>query len=313
MKTLVRGLAGVGLLTLATAALAQDAVPLRYQSSDAPLIYRKINKLKQTQMVMDKKIVTEMTQTDVGTWSVSQTDKKELQIKMETKLIQVKLSIGGVGDYTFDSRKDDNEKGSTLGEALTPLFERLQNAVVTCTVTPHGKLTKLEGYKELLGDLLKDNPLAKQFAGGGTEEAAQMALAEYVPLLSDNAVSPGTRWEAPFQLNLDKFGKASGKRLYAYEGEGLVGKRKTAKISAATELSFELDIEMGGAKVTGTLSVTQSKGTIHFDPKQGCVVSFSNEYTLAGNLNVAAGGQNIPVTMEQVQQSTMELLDQLPK
>ena len=100
---------------------------------------------------------------------------------------------------------------------------------------------------------------------------------------------------APYQLNLDKFGKATGKRSYTYDGEGTVGKHKTAKISFTTELSFDLDLDQGGAKVTGTLSVTQSKGTLHFDPKHGRVVSLSNEFTLAGALNVRdAAKQHLP-------------------
>src|SRR5207244_10810654 len=153
-----------------------------------------------------------------------------------------------------------NEKGSALRAPSPALYERLRNATLTYTVTPLGKMVKIEGYKELLGDVLKDNPIAAQFAAGGSEEALQIGLAEYIPPLSKEPVRPGSRWEVPYQLNLDKFGKATGKRTYTYDGEGEVGKHKTAKITFTTELSFELDIDMGGAKVTGTLSVTQSKG-----------------------------------------------------
>lgn len=312
MRSLAKVVAGVVVLTVLTAAPAQDAVALRYQASKEPLIYRKINKLKQTQMVMDQKIVTEMTQTEVDLWSISESDKN-LEIKGETKLLTVKVKIGPLGDYEFDSRKDDNEKASALGAALTPLYERLRDAKLTYTITPQGKLTKLEGYKELLGDILKDNPIAKQFAAGGSEDVVKMGLAEYIPLLSEKPLAVGQRWEVPFQLSFDKFGKATGKRIYAYDGEGIVGKKKTAKLSVATELSFELDLDMDGAKVTGTLNVTQAKGTIHFDPKHGRVVSLDNEYTVAGNLNVSIGGKNLPVAMEQVQQVRMELLDELPK
>jgi hypothetical protein len=315
MKTHTKTLSAVAVVfVLTAAATAQDPVPLRYQASKEALIYRKVHKLKQTQTVMDKKITTDMTQTEIDQWAVAETEKKELQIKAETKRLQVKMKITGVGDYEFDSTKNDNEKGSTLGAALTPLYERLTSGMaLTCTITPQGKLTKLEGYKELLGDVLKDNPLGQQLTGGASEEAAKLGLAEFIPLMSEKPVTQGQRWEVPFQLNLEKLGKATGKRLYAYEGEGKVGKLKTAQISVLTELSFELDVDMGGAKVTGTVSITQSKGTIHFDPKKGRLVSMSNEYTLSGNLNVAAGGQNIPVAMEQTQHMSMELLDSLPK
>src|SRR5262245_4978744 len=304
---------GVVVFALAATAHAQDATTFRYMPSKEPLIYKKTQKLNQTQNVKDMKIKTEMQQTEVDVWSIAKTDKDDLQIKGETKLLKVMVEIGPLGKYKFDSRKDDNEKDSMLGAALTPMYERLRNANLTYTITPQGKLTKLEGLKELLGDVLKDNPIANQFAGGGSEEAARIGVAEYIPALPEKAIRPGDRWETPFQLNLDKFGKANGKRLYAYDGEGTVGKQKTAKISVVTELSFDLDIDQGGAKVTGTLSITASKGTIHFDPKHGRVVSLNNEYTISGNLNVAAGGMNIPVAMEQTQRLTMDLLDSLPK
>jgi hypothetical protein len=152
---------------------------------------------------------------------------------------------------------------------LTPLYERLGAATITLTLTEQGKVSKVAGLKELLADALKDNPIAQQLAGGGSEEAIQLRLAEYFPALPDKAVTPGQRWEAPFQFSLDKVGKATGKRIYSYDGEGTIGKRKTAKISVTTELSYELDYDMGGTKLTGKLAITESKGTIHFDPKRG--------------------------------------------
>jgi len=295
-------------------ALAQDAVTLRYLPGKEPLIYRKTQKLKQTQAFMDKKINTEVNNTDVSTWSISQgANKDRLEIKTENKSLHVKMNITGAGDYVFDSSKNDNEKGSALGAALTPLYERLSGASISLVLTPQGKLVQVQGLKELLGDVLKDNPLAAQFAAGGSEEGARLGLAEFVPMLSEKPVSPGHRWETPFEVSLDKFGKATGKTTYIYEGESEAAGRKTAKITSVTELSFDLDLDMGAAKVKGSLAVTQSKGTIHFDPKQGCVVSLNKEYTIAGNLNVTVGDKNIPVAMEQVQTVTMELLDKLPK
>jgi hypothetical protein len=313
MNSLRIGLGIVALGLLATAAAAQDATLLRYQPSQEPLIYKKSQTMKQTQDVMNMKVVTDMKQTEYEVWNVGTNDKKELEIKAETKTLDVKVNIGPLGDYTFDSRKSDNEKGSTLGAALTPLYERMATARPTYTVSDRGKVAKVEGLKELLEDALKDNPVGRQFAGGGSEEAMKLGLAEYFPSLPEKGVTAGTRWETPFEINLDKFGKAAGKRVYVVDGESTAGKRKTIKISVTTELSIDLDIDVGGAKANGTMSITQSKGTIHFDPKQGCVVSLSNEITLSGNLNVTAGGMNIPVASEQTQNIRLELLDRLPE
>ncbi|MCI0681085.1 MAG: DUF6263 family protein [Gemmataceae bacterium] len=313
MKTSLKSLGGLVLLTLATGVGAQEPTLLRYLPSKEPLIYRRTSTMKQTQTVMDKKIATEMNQTEIDEWSIAATDKKDLEIKSETKRLQVKVKIAQLGDYTFDSRKDDNDKGSTLGAALTPLYERMGAARLTYSVSPRGKIAKVEGLKELLEDVLKDNPIAKQFAAGGSDDAVKLGLAEFVPALPEDKITAGSRWEAPFEMNLAKLGKATGKRTYTYEGEGAIGKRKTVKIGVAMELSFDLNLDMNGAKVTGNLSISQSKGTIHFDAKQGCVVSLATEYTLGGNLNVEAGGMNIPVGTEQTQNIRLELLDRAPE
>jgi len=313
MNPLRNGLGVLTLVILAAGVAAQEGTLLRYQPSKEPLIYRKTHTMKQTQNVMDMKIITDTKQTEVEVWSVGVTDKKDLEIKAETKTLEVKAKIGPLGEYAFDSRKDDNDKGSALGAALTPLHERLANARPTYIVSDRGKIAKVEGLKELLDDVLKDNPLAKQFAAGGSEEAMKLGLTEYFPLLPEDRVSSGTRWEVPFEISLDKFGKAKGKRVYVCEGEATVGKRKTIKIRVATEMSFDLDLDVGEAKVTGKMSITDAKGTIHFDPKQGCVVSLNNEYTLSGDLNVTAGGMNIPVSSEQTQNLRLELLEKLPE
>jgi len=310
----VRHALGIGALWIwAGVAAAQDGTLLRYQPSKEPLVYKKTQTMKQTQDVMNQKIVTDMKQTEVELWSVAATEKKDIEVKAEIKTLDVKVKIGPLGDYEFDSRKNDNEKGSTLGAALTPIYERMATARPTYTVSDRGKIAKVEGLKELLEDALKDNPIGKQFALGGSEEAAKISLAEYFPNLPEKAVTPGTRWEVPFEINLDKLGKASGKRIYVCDGEAALGKRQTIKISVSTEMSFDLDLDMDVAKVNGKLSISTSKGTIHFDPKQGCVVSLENEYTLTGNLNVTAGGMNIPVASEQTQNLRMELLEKLPE
>ena len=53
------------------------------------------------------------------------------------------------------------------------LYDRLGTGQFTFTVTLCGKLQKVEGYKELLADLLKDNVLAAQFGGGGWKRRAR--------------------------------------------------------------------------------------------------------------------------------------------
>ena len=297
---------------LAGAVGAQEGIVLRYEPTKEPSIYRKVHTRKQTQSIMNKDIKTEMTQTEISSWTAAKV-KDHLEFKSETKHLQAKVKITDQEEYTFDSKKNDNEKGSTLGGALTPLYDRLGTGQFTFTVTPRGKLLKMAGYKELLGDVFKDNPLAAQFGGGGSEEAGKMLFGDYFIDLPDKGVQQGARWDAKEEITLEKFAVIKGKRNFVYDGEGKVGKHKTAKFTFTDELTIDLDLDSGGAKVTGTLTLTESKGTIHFDAKNGRLVSLTHDYRITGNLNVAAGGQNIAVGNDQTEQVRIELLDKLPE
>lgn len=316
MKTLVRVWCGLlALLVLVGPALAQDAIQLKYQFKKGEnYIYRQTTKMNQVQKVQNQMVVTEISQNNLNVLTPQEVDAKgNFHIKSENKLFVVKVKIPTLGDYTFDSRKKDNDKGGMLGGSLTPLYEKLSGANVTVVVSPQGKLIEIKGLKELLADVLKDNPLAAQFAGGGGDDAAKISFEELFPALPDKAVSPGDKWDTPFELKLPQVGVIKGKKVYWYQGEGTVGKKKTVRIDVATEMALDLNIEMGGAKITGKMAIDTSKGTIHFDPQAGCVVSIASEYSLGGKLNVNVNGMDIPVGTEQTQQVTLELLDALPK
>jgi hypothetical protein len=294
---------------------AQDAIQFRYDwKENAKHIYQRGQTITQSQTVMDKKINTKITSTDVSVLTVEAKDAKgNLEIRTENKHLKVDMDIDIVGKYSFDSSKNDNEKGSTLGAALTPVYERLSGAALTLTVTPRGEVVDLKGYKELIADVLKGNPLGEQFAGGGSDKAAKLNLAEFFPQFPENAVKPGEIWETKFDMELPKLGKVQGKRIYTLDSLTRKNGRKLAKILVSTELSFDLDINMEGAKVTGNMSISKSGGTILYDVEENLIVSLNNQITLGGLLNVQAGGMNIQVGSEQNQSIDMKLLNEVPK
>ncbi len=294
---------------------AQDAVTFRYKmNKDDKLIYRNVSDVKQTQKVSGQEVKTTITskQIDVRTFD-SVDEKGNFTIQSENEQLYVKMSIGPLGDYVFDSKSSENEKGSTLGGALTPVYERLLGASVKITHTPRGKVTKVDGLEGLLDDVLKDNPIGQQFASGATEEGATLEFGQTFVEFPEEPVKPGDTWEVPFEIKLPKIGTFKGKKIYTYEGTDKVGSRKTAKLSVTTELSIKIDIDMDGANVTGSLSVSESSGTVHFDPEKGQIVSNKYKMTLAGNLNVSVNGMDIPIEQSQTQTVTTELLEKLPE
>lgn len=300
-------------VSTATVASAEDAVTLRYKyGENDKLIYRTTTKLTQKQVVGERTVKTDMVSEDVSIRTLEAVDKKGgFAIRTENKLLKTTLDIGPLGKYVFDSRSEERDKGSVIAAAVTPVYDRLNGAILTIKHTPRGKVTAVDGYKELMQGVLKNNPLGAQFTGG--ENGALMKFADAFPVMSAKPVQPGDTWVDEYELEMPKFGKAKGKKTYTYVGKDKLAERDTVKLTVTNELSFDLDLALMGTKTTGNLSISKSTGTIHFDAAKGQLVSMKAEHTLGGNINVTAGGQTFAIQTDQVQNVTVELLDKLPE
>lgn len=299
---------------LGSAANAEEGVKLRYKlAKGQKQIYRTTTSIKQTQKVGERKMDFTMSNATVVVRTLKEVDKKgNLHVDVETK--SLKATLGGVlGDYKYDSTKKENDEASEIGAALTPVYDTLNGSSITVVVSPRGEVQDVKGYTELLKDVLKDNPLGERFVGGSSKEMAKLQAGEFYPVLSKNPVRPGDFWDSPFELTIPKLGKFTGKNNYTFDGPGKLGKKKTLKISVTTELSADLKLSMGEAKVTGNLSIGNSSGTIHFDPETGQILKSTATYTMTGTLNITAGDNQFTVDMEQKQTAGIERLDKLPK
>lgn len=310
---------GLGLAVLARAGAVQAAdekpVLLRYQYKlNEEMIYKSVQTTKQTQTIGETKIETDISTTEVSVRKLLKVDSnKNLQVEAENKLLQVKMKIGQLGEYKYDSKTEENEKGSMLGGALTPMYDSLRGASVTEIINTRGEVIEIKGFEELMAAALKDNPLGSQFSGGGTNKARKFGVSELYPIMSKMPVKPGDTWEEPFEVSLPKMGTAKGKRNYKFEGFDKVGKTETAKITYTTDLTFKLNLDQGGQKATGELTIQKSSGTLQFDPKKGKVVDLKSEYTIAGTINVSVNGMDLTVDTKQTQTVALTLLDKLPK
>lgn len=294
---------------------ADEPVLLRHKfEKEKPAIYRTEMAMEQAQSFAGQKIETTLKQTDVTVRSLEKMeDDGSFRLKSENKRLQMKMKVGPLGEYTFDSASTEREKGSALGAALTPLYERLSGASLTVTVTPQGKVTEVEGFKELVADVLKDNPIAAQFAGGGGNSAGKASYQDAFDQFPEKPVKPGDTWEVPYEIEMPKVGKVEGKRIYKVEAFDKVGERDTIRYSVALDLSFDLNLEVNGARVTGKMTASNASGTGQFDPAKGQLVSKKSKYTISGMLSVEANGQTIPIQSDQTQTITVELLDKLPE
>jgi len=294
---------------------AADAVLLQYQfKPKEELIYRVTGNINSTQKVNEMTSKNTVTTKEIVVQRLDKMDgKKNFQLESENKRLEVSLEIGPLGKYTFDSTSDDNERGSQLGGELTPVYETLSGAVLKVTMSPRGEVLGVRGYESLLLPVLKGKQLAPQFVGGGTNKAAQLQQAELFPVLSNKPVKPGDTWVAPLKLQVAKLGEADGRKTYKYAGLRKLKDRSLAKITYSYDLTFKLDLSMGGSKISGELAITKGGGTALFDPAKGHLVSLKGQYELGGDLTVEVGEKTIPVRVDQTQTFSVEQLQKLPE
>lgn len=304
----------LGSLVLGAAASAQEGAVLKYQfSKDEPLIYRTTTEMNQTMQIAGQSIENKVTQSEVNSLTlIEETKEGHLKVKHQNHELTLKADMGPAGSYNFDSKSTEREKGTLLSNQLNPVYESLSGVEYSITLTPQGKIEKTEGYKEVLENILKDNPLAAQITGGGSEQALKDSLAEVFFLFENKPVKAGDTWEVPFKLELPKIGKAEGKRIYTFEGPVVADDPKIVRLTVSMELSFDFDLELDEAKVTGNIGTDASKGDVKFDLEKGQVVSSQLEYTLSGNINTIVGDKTLKASLKQVQKRSTQRLSSLP-
>jgi hypothetical protein len=297
-------------------ARADEPVRLRFKMEpNHSQIYQSTTEVNQTQNLAGMEFKNVVESSDVTVYTLQEVSGDgNLHLQAENRQMKTRMDLGQVGEYIYDSKSSDRDRSSLMGAALTPIYDALNGAVIQVTVTPRGEVTEVKGLKELIGeDLLKDNPFAAQAATVATDEGAKISYSDRFIELPEEPVEPGDTWEQPYEIKMPGLGIAKGKTVYKFDGRDKVGDRETVRIVLRDEMSLNLDLDQMGAKVTGQLSVTSSSGTAQFDPAAGVLVSKTTTQTFSGNLNVAAGGQNIPVQQEQKHTTKIELLDKAPE
>lgn len=297
-------------------AQAQDSVKFRLKmSKNDQLIYKTTASLNQVQNLevngQKVKIETVFATTSVDVRSLKKSDEKTLQIRTENKKLKVKANVTQLGEYSYDSESDENDTSSMLGAGLTPIFDLMNGAELSFTVSSRGEVIEYKSYENLIRDALKDNDLAKQFFAGGN--AAKFDLSFFTPFFSEKAVKKGDKWENPFDLKIKNVGDLKGKRIFTFAGMEEFKGRKSAKITMTIEMTIDLDTDQAGSQVKGSLEITESSGSFHIDPDTGQLLSAELKFVSEGDLTVTAGGMEIPLSMTQAQAIKVILLDKLPE
>lgn len=300
--------------SIADSARAEDPLTLRYQfEKGTPQVARSKTDNKTTQTINGMNIETTISQTAISSRHVEGIGADgTIKVRVKNERLKSQASVGGAGEYEFDSQKPDRDKSSALGTALTPLYERLVGSELQLEVTPRGEVKSLTGYYQLVDDLIKANPVTAQFAGGGSDNAAKLGEQGQWIIFPEKPIKRGEKWEIPLEMDLPGMGTIKGKGTTTLLMLETRGTQQIAKFSTTADVSFDLNLEVNGAKVTGKVTTSNSSGSAEFNVTTGRMLKQNNELTLTGQLSVEVNNMTIPVQVNQTITTEHETLDKLP-
>lgn len=295
------------------AASAQETFAYKGKAGDKHIYLTSVTS-NSSQKVAGMDLESKFTLTTISERSFKQPDEDgNLQYETATKQVLVDATLPGLGKFKFDSESDENASGSQLADSLTPFFEATAATKYDVKLSNLGEVVELKGYEDALKDVLKGNPLAQQFAGGGTDEAAKAGVSDLFIPFQKEGVNSGDEWEVEFKINMPNLGEAVGKRRIRFDGDDKLGDTPTKKFTVTVELAFDVNIKSGGAVVTGKIESESSSGEYHFDPAIGQIISGKMKQVLSGTLTAAVGDNEVQVETSQTQIVKVERLDKLPQ
>jgi hypothetical protein len=224
--------------------------------------------------------------------------KTDDTVVLEQKIIKVKMKVtGGIGGG------GDQEK----------MAGRMKDTVFTFTLDKNGKVTKFDGYDDMIKKLTKDNKeAAKTTKTILPKDTFEKAVAEVFGFLPKKEVKKGDTWNNDFTLSLGPIGSFKQKTTYTDEGETKDGE----KLAITSKLTYAPPKGDGGNlpfKVTkGDLKSEGFKGTIYFDAKKGRLVKSDMKATIKGTITMEIMDQEIEMTMEQKLDMSNKVLDKAP-
>lgn len=305
---------GLVLIGLTTTLRADEPLLLRYKAEKGDkAVYRTTSETKQKQTINNLNFETTTTQDDITSRTVENADPDKLTFKLKNERLKTKMSLGPAGTFEFDSQSTEREKGSLIAGLFLPVFERISGSEYETVIDSRGFVVEVKGYAELFADLVKENPIVGQMVGGGTNDGAKTMVQGSFLMFGEKPVSPGDTWEVPFEIDQAKIGKLKGKHTYHYDGPEKVGDIMAVKLSVSSELSVDVSVDFMGAQAAGTISASNSSGTVLFDPAAGKLLSSKTSITMSGQLNLTVNGMNIPMQTETTETTTRQLLDKLPE
>jgi hypothetical protein len=241
-----------------------------------------------------------------------------MQVKEEGKTTMVTsyhIKKVGTDSIVMVQKIEDVEHKSQggLGGATEKIFEKLKGATFTITMTPEGKVTNFEGYKEwakkVAGD---DDDVAKLVSMLFSEGFFKGSSEQSFGMTPKGPVKKGDTWKQEGVVPVGGIGDFKLVNEYTYLGKVEGGE----KIGVKQSLTYTPPKggDFGGVFkiVKGILKSENAKGHMIFDADKGRLVSGNSSMVIRGALTVDFSGQNLELMLSVDQQTVTRVLDQNP-
>lgn len=315
-----RALIGVAVLASAGAALAQDAVTLKYKWNKGDVLhYRSVQDTtgKMAAMGMERK--TSQKQEFVHRLEVKEVgDDGAATLDMVVVSVKASMDQGTGTPGEYDSSKSGEELYVGPPQ-LRPMMETMGMLVgehTTMVVDGMGSVRKVEGMNKVVEKMLAKmgsaNPIvARNLRNTMGDEAVRGNMEQFFKVLPEKAVKPGDTWSSTFEQSSPGMGgRMKVDSDWTFAGpealNGTAGVKMTSvmKIDVAPAKEGEETGLAPGMKMT----VTDGKGSgeSYFDPKAGQLLKAVVNMNLPIEISMSAQGQNMAMKNETASKFTFE-------
>jgi hypothetical protein len=274
---------------------AQDKVELKWRfKEDEEFTLENVEAVSRTVTFMGQSVHEETEKTTRTRFKVLKANPTSLSLEVTIESVQLK------GDQKAEANK---------------WLEQLKGATFRATLDAAHRITKFEGYQELLHKLSAgDEENARLLGTYLNEDAFRAALLENLAFLPAHPVAQGEKWKREKKLSFGPLGGFKGDTEYVYLGKGkndqeeMIGFRSTLAYTAPAEGEGGLPFRIAN----GDLAAEKASGTLVFDSVRSRLLHGEHHLLVKGTLNLDVMGTSVAMTLEQTATTTMRLLDGKP-
>jgi hypothetical protein len=226
---------------------------------------------------------------------------------------------------SFKVENIGNTTGALAAEDATKFGQlHLTGATFLLTVTPHGEVTRFEGYDELVKKLAGEDAAAREAVRAVlTDQYLKRSATEVFAVVPPGPVKGGDSWggDKKQELPLGPLGSFALTRKFTYEGKAPLDdpplKGSYDKITLTVAVQYNPPKPGSGAPfpfqlTKGDLKTDDGKGTVWFDADRGRLVGMETSLHLKGSLTEVVTGNTIDSEVDLEGTMKVRVVDQLP-